>query len=369
MRTVRLGDVAELQAGVGFPLTLQGRSTGDYPFAKVGDISDAGRAGKITLSAATHFIDEGDLNKLRAKPIPPGATLFAKIGEAIRQNHRVRAGCPILIDNNAMAAIPGPNLDGQFLFRYLQSVDFYRLTSSTTVPALRKSELQQLPIPFPPLSEQKRIADILDKADALRTQRRATLARLDELTQSIFLNMFGDPVINPKGWPRWTFDQTIRDETAKSEKLQKSDYLPTGAHPVIDQGQSVVAGYCDDDKFLCKSELPLVVFGDHTRVVKLVKSPFVVGADGAKVLVPQHQVGATYLSFLLEHLPIPDLGYSRHMKEVKRLAFPIPPLALQEEFAARVSHADRHRVKLERALAICDGLFASLQHRAFSGTL
>ena len=64
------------------------------------------------------------------------------------------------------------------------------------------TSLAELTIPLPPLPEQRRIAEILDKADALRAKRRAALAQLDTLTQSIFLDMFGDPATNPKGWPR-----------------------------------------------------------------------------------------------------------------------------------------------------------------------
>src|SRR5690606_7827179 len=124
------------------------------------------------------------------------------IGEAIRQNHRVVAGCEMLIDNNAMAAVPSSRVDGRYLYHFLRTVDLYALASATTVPALRKSDLQQIPTPCPPLAEQRRISAILDKADALRTKRREALAQLGRLAESIFLDMFGDPVANPKGWAR-----------------------------------------------------------------------------------------------------------------------------------------------------------------------
>jgi type I restriction enzyme S subunit len=229
--------------------------------------------------------------------------------------------------------------------------------------------LAGLSIPLPPLPEQRRIAEILDKADALRAKRRAALAQLDTLTQSIFLDMFGDPATNPKAWPTRTFDETIRDETSQAEKLQRSDYLPEGRYPVVDQGQSVIAGYCDDDQYLCPSELPVVVFGDHTRAVKLVRHPFVVGADGAKVLAPQPGVDATFLSYLIRELPVPDLGYSRHMREVKRLAFPVPPIDHQKEFAQRIAGVELHRAVHDRSRLELDALFASVQHRAFRGEL
>ena len=181
----QLGEIADLQAGVGFPVDLQGRSSGDYPVAKVGDISRVGRSGEAVISAADHYVDEGDLARLRARPIPPGSVLFAKIGEAIRHNHRVIAGCALLVDNNAMAAIPKGRVESRYLFHYLRSVDFYGLASATTVPALRKSELERLPVPLPSLHEQRRIAEVLDKADALKAIHRASLAQLDTLIASL----------------------------------------------------------------------------------------------------------------------------------------------------------------------------------------
>ena len=265
-------------------------------------------------------------------------------------------------------------VDPRYLFRWFAS-DRTQATvrsfgqQTTNISNLNVDRCLKLKLRLPPLPEQRRIAEILDKADALRVKRGAALAELDTLTQSIFLDMFGDPATNPKGWPVRTFDETMRDETSRAEKLQRSDYLPEGRYPVVDQGQSVIAGYCDDDRYLCPSELPVVVFGDHTRAVKLVRHRFVVGADGAKVLAPEPGVDVVFLSYLMRELPIPDLGYSRHMREVKRLAFPIPPIARQQEFARRVSGIEMHRESHDRSRLALDSFFASLQHRAFRGEL
>lgn len=274
-------------------------------------------------------------------------------------------------NGNAMALddLDKSRVEIRFLAHYLRNRGFRDVTTGTSQPQIIGQNISRVSIPLPPLPEQRRIAAILDKADALRSKRRAALAQLDTLTQSIFLEMFGDPATNPKGWPVRTFDETMRDETSRTEKLQRSDYLPEGRYPVVDQGQSVIAGYCDDDRYLCPSELPVVVFGDHTRAVKLVRHRFVVGADGAKVLAPEPGVDAVYLSYLMRELPIPDLGYSRHMREVKRLAFPTPPSARQQEFAQRVASIEMHCKAHDRSRLALDSLFAALQHRAFRGEL
>src|SRR5260370_16953994 len=75
------------------------------------------------------------------------------------------------------------------------------MAPATTLPIVSKSKFAELTIPVPPLAEQRRIAEVLDRAEALRVKRRAALAQLDSLTQSIFLDLFGDPATNPRAWP------------------------------------------------------------------------------------------------------------------------------------------------------------------------
>jgi type I restriction enzyme S subunit len=86
------------------------------------------------------------------------------------------------------------------LYFYLRTLDFYHLAGKTTVPAIRKSTIEKLKIPLPPLEEQQRIAAILDKADGVRRKRKEAIRLTEELLKSTFLEMFGDPVTNPKGW-------------------------------------------------------------------------------------------------------------------------------------------------------------------------
>src|SRR5262249_35425317 len=145
-----------------------------------------------------HHVDDEDVAALKAEPVPAGSILFAKIGEAISQNFRAIASVPMLIDNNTMAAIPDRHrVDQRYLFQYLRATDLYCLVSKTTVPALRKSDLQRLhiPLPFPDdpersLAEQKRIAAILDNADAIRRKRLEASQIAGDLIPSLFRDIF-----------------------------------------------------------------------------------------------------------------------------------------------------------------------------------
>ena len=191
LKMTPLGEIGRFQAGVGFPVELQGCGSGKYPFAKVGDISRFARAGIVEIDGASNYVDEDDLATLGAVPIPEGSIVFAKIGEAIAQNFRAVTKCKMLIDNNVMALVPDRRLvDTRYLYYFLTQLDLYRLTSSTTVPALRKSTLETIRFPAPSLSEQQRIAAILDKADAIRRKRQEALDALIDLRVSQFDRWF-----------------------------------------------------------------------------------------------------------------------------------------------------------------------------------
>mgnify|MGYP004479630653 FL=1 len=121
-----------------------------------------------------------------------------------------------------------------------------------------------------------------------------------------------------------SFDEVLKDCTKLGTKIPTSEYLENGKHPIIDQGQNDIAGYYDSDNGLFK-DVPAIVFGDHTRVVKYVDKPCFLGADGVKLLYPvDKDINCKYLFYQLSYADIPNTGYNRHFKWVKALDFKIP---------------------------------------------
>ena len=121
-----------------------------------------------------------------------------------------------------------------------------------------------------------------------------------------------------------SFDEVLKDCTKLGTKIPTSEYLENGKHPIIDQGQNDIAGYYDSDNGLFK-DVPAIVFGDHTRVVKYVDKPCFLGADGVKLLCPlDKDINCKYLFYQLSYADIPNTGYNRHFKWVKALNFKIP---------------------------------------------
>lgn len=161
----------------------------------------------------------------------------------------------------------------------------------------------------------------------------------------------------PVMWKVKPFDDSFFDMTGGNIKIQTRDCRQVGMLPIIDQGQSTVAGYVDDVSLACKAPLPCILFGDHTRTFKYVEYPFALGADGVKVLVPRPGLDARFAFHYLQTVRLPeDLGYSRHFKYLREAPVPQPPIAEQRRIADILDKADAIRRKRKEALALTDEL-------------
>ncbi|GCB01749.1 restriction endonuclease subunit S [Mycobacterium sp. SMC-18] len=389
--TVPIGEVVRFQAGVGFPPALQGRVSGDLPFAKVGDISRHGRSGKQYIRTADHYVDNSDLKQLRTQPIAPGSTLFAKIGEAIRQNHRVIAAQPMLIDNNAMAAIPGTNVDPAYLFRFLQSVDLYQYATSTTVPSLRKSDLERIDIPLPTLSEQRRIAAILDHADALRVMRRRSIRALAELTDAAFIDCFGhapepSALLNDVATVSSgiTKGRRTNDATSPIPYLAVANVqagrLELGSVKTIDATSSEIERYRlefgdlvlteggDPDKLgrgtVWRDELPLCLHQNHIFRVRIQDSSSL-HPDYLSAFISSNQSRSYFLKSAKQTTGIASIN----MTQLKALPVHVPTAEAQLRYLDLIRSINAQRATVAASVSACDHLLLSLRSRAFRGEL
>lgn len=145
----------------------------------------------------------------------------------------------------------------------------------------------------------------------------------------------------PVEWEVKRFDDTFEHVSSKPFQIQSSEYQEGGKFQVVDQGQMEIVGYTDDDKKLFHVPREgVVIFGDHTRIVKFRESDFVVGADGTQLLIGK-ECCTRFLFYVLQQLDIPNLGYSRHFKYVKEGRYAIPPtLPEQKAIAEALSDMD-----------------------------
>lgn len=164
----------------------------------------------------------------------------------------------------------------------------------------------------------------------------------------------------PSNWKVLKFGEVLQDTSSGNAKYLQSEYLQNGTIPVVDQGKDLIAGYLDGDVAPYKGNLPVIVFGDHTRHIKFIDFPFAIGADGVKVLTPKIEVNPKYLYFFLLKLELPNAGYSRHFKFLKEISIPLPPLEEQKRIAEVLDKADRLRQKDRQLLAKYDQLLQSV---------
>lgn len=141
-------------------------------------------------------------------------------------------------------------------------------------------------------------------------------------------------------WIEIDYKKVVNKISTNNKKLKQKEYSQKGVYPVIDQGQDLVGGYTDDESKLLDCELPVIVFGDHTKIVKLINFNFAPGADGTKVLEPKKFVLPKYLSYLTQILvfKIKDKGYARHYQHIEKQTFPIAPLPEQRAIVAKIEH-------------------------------
>lgn len=128
-----------------------------------------------------------------------------------------------------------------------------------------------------------------------------------------------------------SFDEVLEDKTKFGTKIKTEDYLEEGVHMIIDQGQAQVAGYTNLEEGLFV-DVPAIVFGDHTRVIKYVEEPFFLGADGVKVLKSKFaNANHKYLYYALKNVKIPNTGYNRHFKWLKGVQIFYPDTRVQND--------------------------------------
>jgi len=292
------------------------------------------------------------------------------------------------------------DLDIRYARRYLQQpkIEKWLLhhAKGVTMANLNTAIIRALPFVYPPFPEQRRIADILDKADALRAKRHAALAKLDELVQSIFLDMFGDPATNPKDWPMKAMGSlaTKFSDGPFGSNLKSEHYTDSGVRVVRLQNIGV-GEFIDDDaayisgdhfamlkKHECRPGDVLVgTLGDPNLRACIQPKWLTVAlnkADCVQIRPDTHLANAAFICGLLNQ-PSTErmaqnlmLGQTRvriSMGRLRGLQVPVPPIKLQREFDARVAVVERLRAGQLSAQTHLAALFAALQHRAFAGEL
>lgn len=408
-----LSDVADLISGAGFPEILQGQQNLQYPFFKVGNLGEV-ESGHPLLTSK-HTVDERIVKELHAKIIPPDSIVFAKIGMAIALNRRRMIGVASCIDNNMMAAVPNEKILPRYLLRFLETAEFMPFTQATTVPSLRKSDLAQIQIPLPPLSEQEhivaRVEVLLTNVNAARDRLRRVPLIMKKFRQAVLAAACSGRLTE-----EWRIGKDLRDwedKTLQSISSNKKNAISSGPFgsalglkdyhdngiPVI-RSQNIQQGKFTPNNFVYVSELKatelkrsevipgdivIVAVGASSGNVAMVTDEFpryILSQNCNKFSFNSEIVNLKFVflalqtDFLIDEMRSITTDTARpflSLTNLKTISISFPPLDEQNEIVRRVGllfeRADAFDQEVAAAGWRCERLTLAVLGKAFRGEL
>ena len=339
-----------------------------------------------------------ELDKLEAYKIFEGDILMSLTGNVGRVGRFPKELLPAYINQRVCRVMPkNEKLDTNFLFHFLNSDVFENEAIKNSAGAaqlnLSTKWLGDFEIPLPSLATQQRIAAILDQADAIIQNNRAIVQKYDALTQSLFLEMFGDPVKNEKGWEKvkgsliYQVKGRVGWKGYKKTDLRESGAYVIGATHIDKFGYINLTNpvYISDEKFLEspeiiieKNDLIFVQRGNTIGKIGLVRDVLERATINPVVVILRPKVSPYFLLYLLLNKSILNKiieinsGSAQPMitqNSMNEYQFINPPLELQNQFAERIQAIEAQKQQAQLELAKSEELFNSLLQKAFKGEL
>lgn len=338
---VTLGDIsANIQTGpFGSQLHQSDYSEEGTPVVMPKDLVN----GHISEASIARVSDD-HVNRLSRHKIEIGDILYSRRGDVgrcafatdLEQGWLCGTGClRVTIDRSK--AIP------KFVFYQLQKAETVGWVEKHAVGAtmlnLNTSILGSVPIEIPSIEEQQVIVDILSAYDDLIENNQKQIKLLEEAAQRLYKEWFVDlrfpgyettTIIDgiPEGWDKVDVGSCI-SKIARTKQVMTADLLDSGEIPVVDQSRSFVAGYTNDVETIVDLGVPVIVFGDHTRVLKYIQFPFAKGADGTQLIVSNSERMPQSLFYCsLVNVDLSNHHYARHFKYLKVEEILLPTLEI-----------------------------------------
>ena len=222
-------------------------------------------------------------------------------------------------------------------------------------PTINWKDLARQEFTLPSLSEQKVLADKLWAAYRVKESYKKLLAATDDMLKAKFQEMFGEE------GETISYGDLFYDDTRHATKIVAAEYKQEGKYAIYDQSSDkVICGYTDMEDGVC-CDYPTILFGDHSRIIKYIDTPFFIGADGVKIIRP---LGSTFIIkfayYMLKYYNIPNTGYNRHYKYLQAAKFLCPPLPLQQQFVEIATQAEATKESLRKSIENIDQVIKSL---------
>lgn len=227
------------------------------------------------------------------------------------------------------------------------SCGFYAKADAAAIGAAQRTislnSLRSIKILLPSLSVQKHIADILSAYDDLIENNQKQIKLLEEAAQRLYKEWFVDlrfpgwentKIVDgvPEGWERATVGSLLR-KISRTKQILACDYQIDGTIPIIDQSRDFIAGYTNNTEARIELNEPIIVFGDHTRILKYITFPFAKGADGTQLIISSSdRMPQSLFYFSLIHVDLSNYHYARHFKYLKESVVLVPTRIIAQSF-------------------------------------
>ena len=368
----KLGEVCEFSQGIQVPIEEQHNKCeeGMIRFLRIIDFTQDGEIPRYVYNVGERYILHDNETAI-VRYGTPGFVCYGKYG---------------IIANNLFKILPKQNIfHTPFLRYWLKSNAFQGVIRGAkygvALQAIKFSTISSIPIPVPPLKEQERIVEELDCLSGVIEKKREQLKHLDALAQSIFYQMFGDPITNEKGWEVKKLGEVcdVRDGTHDSPKyLENSDYvLVTSKNITSDRDiDFTTANYISKEDYDAINKRSYVDFGDIIMaMIGTIGKPIIVKETSRKFCIKNvalikfedsTSVTNTYIQALLSNNSYASYIQGNNkggtqkfiaLGTIRKLLTPIPPLALQQEFADKIEAIEKQKVLIKKSISETETLF------------
>ena len=390
MRMVELGSVCEIKNGYAFKSSEFKKS--GTPLIRISSFDN----GPVYFDDKTVYVDSSYLKTKSGFKVEKGDVLIALSGATTGKYGIYTGDEPSLLNQRIglLKSDASEQMTDKFFYYYLSVLksEILRNAGGAAQPNISTKSISEFKIPLPPLDQQKKIAAILDAADAYRQKTKALIEKYDALTQSLFLDMFGDPVTNPKGWEI----VTIRDIITEAKYGTSSKADENGIYSYLRMNNITYKGHMDysnlkyinvpDDQIHKYETKKGDILFNRTNSKELVGKTGIIATDDKMILAGYlirlrmkeaynpyflwSHLNSKWAKITLKNMCKSIVGMANiNAQELQNIKVVDPPMDLQNQFADSVQAIEAQKVQAEASLAQADHLFNSLLQRAFKGEL
>jgi len=384
-----LGKLADVSSGDSAPQSSSCFLNGSYPFCRTSDVGKIHRSSNF--SEIEDYINETAISKLHL--FHRGTILFPKSGASTLLNHRVMLSIDSYVSSH-LATIYANSIDRYYLYYFLCTVDAKQLVPNLDYPSLKISELKNIKVPYPTdKGEQDYIVKTLDAVAEIIRLRKETIQLAKELIPTIFQEMFGDPITNPKGWDKKDLGDICSKITDGSHNppkgIKEGIFILLSSQNILNNGINTNGcRFVSEDDFIKENKRTKLSYGDILLTIvgtigrsAIYKKQYenIIFQRSVAVLSPNKKfVNSEYLNAYIQTDFIQNVLQNKahgvaqlgiYLKDLRKVEVLCPPLSKQEEFADKVEQINKYIAAQQEELEQFETLFQSLLQEAFTGVL